>query len=271
MDVVFVGTGRLATNLAFALHSAGHHIVGLYSRTAASAQMLAERLPGFSGVTTDSLSELPTADVCIIAVKDAVISTLLPALREGRESCCFYHTAGSVPLSVFEGTGLQHYGVLYPMQTFSKERLVDFSHVPFYIEAVDEETLDRARKLALTVSDHVSELSSSARRHLHLAAVFACNFVNHCYELSAEVLEGCGLPFSAMHSLIEETARKAMTLHPHEAQTGPAVRYDEQVIEAQSLLLADQPHLREVYDLMSQSIHRTHTQPKSSHSLDNHD
>jgi predicted short-subunit dehydrogenase-like oxidoreductase (DUF2520 family) len=259
MEIVFVGAGRLATNLACALQGKGHCIKAVYSRTVASAQMLAEQV---GSMATDRISELPLqADAFIIAIKDDAVSSLLPILVRGREHCCFFHTSGSIPMSVFDGLGIDHYGVVYPMQTFSKSREVDFSKVPFFLEAYDEQVMSLANQIARTLSSNVFELPSEVRRQLHLSAVFACNFVNHCYDLSSQLLEECGLPFSVMHALIEETFRKALEMHPHDAQTGPAIRYDRQVIDMQSRMLADHPLMQEVYDVMSRSIHHCH-QPK---------
>jgi len=252
MDIVFVGAGRLATNLARALHARGHRITAVYSRTLASAEALSAVV---GGIPTDSINVLPLeADAFILAVKDAVLSDLISLLDKGREQQAFFHTAGSVPLSVFGSHS--PCGVIYPMQTFSKERQVDFSRVPIFIEGDDEESQNLAGQIARTVSDDVRTLSSEDRRHLHLAAVFACNFANHCYALSARILEKHGLPFSVMLPLIEETAEKVRTMHPREAQTGPAVRYDENVIEAQMRLLADEPTAQQIYDIMSNSIHQ---------------
>ena len=154
-------------------------------------------------------------------------------------------------MSLFEGY-TSRYGVFYPMQTFSKERLVDFAEIPLFIEGDDP----AIRQLAESISRRVYELSTEARKYLHLSAVFACNFVNHCYALSAALLEQHGLPFDAMLPLIDETARKVHELHPHDAQTGPAVRYDENVIRMQTALLADNPELQQIYELLSLDIHR---------------
>ena len=106
----------------------------------------------------------------------------------------------------------------------------------------------------------MEEVSSEQRRYLHLAAVFACNFANHCYALAAELLEAHGLKFEAMLPLIAETAEKVRTIAPRQAQTGPAVRYDEQVMKAQLDLLSSQPSMQEIYALMSRSIHELATQ-----------
>ena len=99
-------------------------------------------------------------------------------------------------------------------------------------------------------------MSTADRKYLHLSAVWACNFVNHCYDIAAGILSAHHLPFDVMLPLIDETARKVHALSPHDAQTGPAVRYDENVIAAQSALLADDSELRQLYELLSKSIHR---------------
>ncbi|MDE5782827.1 MAG: DUF2520 domain-containing protein [Prevotella sp.] len=252
MNIVFIGAGRLATNLARALHEKGHCIVAVYSRTIDAARSLCAVVGGYA--TTD-LNALPLeADAFVLAVKDSVLGELIAGLDAGRENQAFFHTAGSVPLSVFGGH--RRCGVIYPMQTFSKERQVDFDRIPFFIEGNSQETQDLARQIALTVSSDVHYLSSEDRRHLHLAAVFACNFTNHCYALSAKILEKHGVPFSVMLPLVEETARKVETMHPRDAQTGPAVRYDENIIEMQKRLLADEPTMHDVYELMSKSINQ---------------
>jgi predicted short-subunit dehydrogenase-like oxidoreductase (DUF2520 family) len=214
-----------------ALLKAGHEVVSVNSRT---------------------LEELPQdADVYIIAVKDSalqdVIRQLTNLLKTKNDAPLIVHTAGSMPLSVFEGYA-ENGGVFYPMQTFSMEREVDFREIPLFIEGKDK----RIRELAESISEHVYELSSDDRRYLHLAAVFACNFTNHCYTLAAEVLEKKGLPFDVMLSLVDETARKVHELHPHEAQTGPAVRGDENVMNAQAALLDGRN--KEIYELLSKSI-----------------
>lgn len=231
MRVVLIGRGRLATNLLPALQQAGHEVSSINSRT---------------------LENLPEeADVFIIAVKDSALQEVICRATKGREQQLFVHTAGSMPMSLFEGY-TNRFGVFYPMQTFSKERLVSFANIPVFIEG-DNAVL---RPLAESITHSVYELSSADRKYLHLSAVFACNFVNHCYALSAELLEKHGIPFSVMLPLIDETALKVHQLHPLEAQTGPAVRYDENVIRMQSSMLADSPLLQEIYNLLSVSIYR---------------
>ncbi len=163
------------------------------------------------------------------------------------------HTAGSVPMDIFRGYA-RRYGVLYPLQTFSKKRPVDFRNVPCFIEADSAQSEQRLRTLAEKISSDVRLLSSEKRRYLHLAAVFACNFTNHMYVLADRILSEQGIDPAVLLPLIDETATKIHTLSPADAQTGPAVRYDCNVIEQQSAMLTD-PVVRELYELISKNIH----------------
>lgn len=253
MKIVLIGAGNLATNLGKALLEAGHDILQVYSRTMKSAEALAALAGG--APVTDISRVRDDADVYVVSVKDAVMGDLIPALCKGKEDKVFVHTAGSMPMDVFQGMAM-HYGVLYPMQTFSKEKEVDFAVVPCFIEANDAFAHDRIAAIAHDLSSKVYELSSEDRKYLHLSAVFACNFVNHCYAVSHDLLEKHGIPFEVMMPLIDETARKVHTLAPKQAQTGPAVRFDQNVIRSQAALLKDNPLLKDIYERMSVSIHR---------------
>lgn len=235
MQVVIIGRGRLATNLEHALLLAGHEVASINSRT---------------------LESLPLeADVFVVAVKDAALSDVIRAATKGRESQLFVHTAGSMPMDMFKGL-TAHYGAFYPMQTFSKERLVDFNDISVFLETNDAVSMERLKMLSTTLTTHIYELDSEGRKYLHLAAVFACNFVNHCYALSAEVLAAKGLPFSVMLPLVDETAQKVHELTPREAQTGPAVRGDQNVMQMQANMLADNPAVKQIYEALSNDIQR---------------
>lgn len=253
MKIILIGAGNLATNLGKALLNAGHDILQVYSRTMESAEALATLAGG--APVTDLAKVRDDADLYIVSVKDSVVGELLPQLCKGKETKTFLHTAGSLPMNVFEGMAL-HYGVLYPMQTFSKNREVNFSVIPCFIEANDKFAHEVIEDLAHDLSERVMELSSEDRKYLHLSAVFACNFVNHCYSISQEILQKHGIPFDVMLPLIDETAAKVHELSPKDAQTGPAVRFDENVIRKQASLLKDNPLLKDIYERLSVSIHR---------------
>lgn len=229
MELTVIGTGNLGTNLTHALQQAGHEVTSLHGRT-----FRPEDIRG---------------DIVILSVKDDALP--LVASRIAHTDCLVLHTAGSQPLDVLKSP---RRGVLYPMQTFSKSRLVPFDEIPVFIES--DTDIDLLETLARTLSRNVRQLSSDQRRYLHLAAVFACNFANHCYDLAARLLTEHGIPFEVMLPLIDETARKVHRLTPQEAQTGPAVRYDKTIIEQQENLLTGDA--KDIYRLMSTSIHKHH-------------
>lgn len=273
MNITIIGAGNLATHLAPALQEAGHRIVQVFSRTEESASALAARLS--CGWTTEVEQITPRAELYIFSVRDAVLGELARRVYDHLKSlsaapatsspemndipatathatgadALFIHTAGSMSMEVLPSP---RRGVLYPMQTFSRSRAVRFREIPVFVESPTDEAL--LLELASQLSARACALDGERRRLLHLAAVFACNFVNHMYDLADGILTGAGLPFDVMLPLIDETARKVHQLRPRQAQTGPAVRYDRNVMERQMELLPDGQD-RLIYELLSKSIH----------------
>lgn len=252
MNIAFIGAGNLATNLAQALAGAGHNIVSVYSRTMQSAAALAEKM-GAPSIATDDIERVTTADVYIISVKDDAVESIVKRWPTKFGNCLVVHTSGTLHMHLISSTA-KHYGVLYPLQTFSKNKAVDFSKITFFVEGNDEIAKSTIRTLASSISPLVSELSSEDRKHLHVAAVFASNFVNHTIALSYEILERHNIPTSALLPLIEETVSKLHTMHPHDGQTGPARRGDTKVMEAHLSELADSQELQTIYSILSKSI-----------------
>lgn len=255
MEIVIIGSGNLATQLSLALSEAGHHIQQVYSRTAEHANELADKLGCTYTTSIDEISQ--NADMFIISVKDDAISRLAEKVGRNAKNGIVVHTAGSISIDVLKGKA-QHYGILYPMQTFSKNRKVDFKPIPCFLEASDEETLSVIRSLAESISDNVVLANSSQRKKIHLAAVLACNFTNHCYRLAEKVLEEEQIDFKFFLPLIDETAKKVSELNPKQAQTGPMVRYDVGVMNMQIDLLNDE-RTKQIYRLMAESIHEDAT------------
>lgn len=256
MKIALIGSGRLATQLGMAMKAAGHDVLQVYSRTEANARSLALLLQ--TTYTTSLTSVTHDAQLYVVALTDAVLEDALATLCPDRKDKVFVHTAGSMPMDVFAGKTV-HYGVFYPMQTFSKERNVDFSKIPVFVEYQDSIAKTCIEDLAFSLSTHVYNLTSEGRRHLHLSAVFACNFVNHCYALAADILQQHNLPFDVLLPLIDETAEKVHQLHPDMAQTGPAIRFDRNVIDKQLQLLPPSSNARSIYECMSKSIHEKYT------------
>ena len=250
MKTIFLGSGNLATRLSLEMHRKGMRIGQVYSHTPENAERLAARLG--CPWTTDPEAVGTDADLYVFSLKDTALADVIARVRPNNG--LWVHTAGSMPMDVFSGHAA-NYGVLYPMQTFSKTREVDFSVIPFFLEANTPENAGKLQRLAEMLSGNVRFLSSDKRKSLHLAAVFACNFTNHIYALAVKLLQEQDIPADVLLPLIDETAAKIHTMPPSEAQTGPAIRYDENVIN-KHLAMLDDPDMRSIYRLISQSIQK---------------
>lgn len=252
MKVVCIGSGNVATHFSNAFKASGAELIQVWSKNPAHAATLANQV-GATPVS-DFQQIDRTADLYVIAVKDDAIPEVIAALAD--VNGLVVHTSGATSLEVF--SGISNYGVLYPLQTFSKEKALDFNQVPLFLEAVSEEVLTKLKSIALQLSPRVYEVDSEKRKILHLSAVFACNFVNHLYGLGQQILEKNGLDFEMLRPLIMETAQKVQDAFPVDVQTGPAVRNDEQTILRHKELLTDLPELQEIYETLSKSIKKTH-------------
>ena len=252
MRTVSIGAGNLSTHFSKALQDAGFEIVQVFSRTETSAKELARKLS--VPYTTHVSHIVDDASLYIISVSDDAIELLSERLAQ--VSGLVAHTSGSVPMDVFAGK-ITDYGVLYPLQTFSKSRPVEFSEIPIFIEANTQDNLQILHQVADAVSRKVYHASSVERRQLHLAAVFGCNFVNHLYHLSVQIAHQAGFDFSVLSPLILETAHKALvTDNPVEVQTGPAVRNDEKVMRQHLEMLSSRPEWKEIYAILSENIRK---------------
>ncbi len=252
MKIVFLGSGNVATQLALAFKQAGQQVSQVWSRNQANASELAEKLG--SGATDDLSALDRSANLYLIAIKDEAIMELVPAL-EGLDGVVA-HTSGATSIEMLKS--LQAYGVFYPLQTFSKQKALDLSSTPMCLEASSPEVMIVLEQAAKTISSASYPVDSNHRKILHLAAVFACNFSNHLYQMGYSILQQHGLDFALLKPLIMETAFKVQEALPYEVQTGPAIRNDIATMEKHSDLLKDRPELQEIYKTLSNSIKKTH-------------
>ena len=248
--IVLIGAGNVASHLAPALLKAGLNLCQIFSRTTESARELSSK----TGISfTSQIYEIyPDADIYIFCISDDALAYVYKTLNLNHNALIL-HTCGSVSIDVFS-TARNPYGVLYPLQTFSKKRELDFSQIPIFIEGINSETRDKIKILADLLSQKVIDASSEKRKKLHIAAVFANNFVNSLYKIASDIMESEQLSFSFLRPLIDETANKVMSMEPCDAQTGPARRGDNNVISNHKTLLKDDKELLQIYSLMSDYI-----------------
>lgn len=206
-------------------------------------------------VNPRDLSGMPDApDYVLIAVADRAVASVAEAISVTFVgSAVVAHTSGSMGMECIPES-LVHRGVFYPLQTFTKGVELNYSDIPFFIEGSDRSTVDTLRSLAESVSPNVYEADSEKRRGLHLASVFACNFVNRLYAVGWDIMREYGLPPEALIPLVRQTAVKAAFHDPASVQTGPAARGDLVVMKRHMEMLSDNPDLMDIYELLSDSI-----------------
>jgi predicted short-subunit dehydrogenase-like oxidoreductase (DUF2520 family) len=244
----FIGSGNVATHLAIALNAAGADIVEVCSNNIDNAQKLAAKVGAKALVNCTELSI--DLDLVLIAVTDSALSQInLKSIGKDTIVC---HTSGSNAMSVVNKAN--HYGVFYPLQTFSSQRDINWQEVPICIEAYYDIDRLRLKALATKLSKTVVEINSAQRKKLHLAAVFACNFSNAMYSIAEQILQEDQLDFDLIRPLIAETAQKAQEHLPKEMQTGPAVRNDKLIIEQHLKELELHPKYQELYKRISEII-----------------
>ena len=251
-SVVVVGSGNVAESVAMAVaDSFALELKQVVARNAVRAEAVAQ-MAGCDWCS--DLGEAEDADLYIIAVSDRAVADVAASLR-CREGSVVVHTAGSVEM---DALGDGNRGVLYPFQTFTAGRRVDFSAVPLFVEGSDTATQEHIYGVAQLLSRRVYRLGYERRREIHLTGVLSCNFVNALYAMAADRLsEHADLPFDVLRPLIEETARKAVEAdHPRHVQTGPAVRGDRSVAERHMAMLGEGDK-SEIYKLLTEYIWQT--------------
>jgi predicted short-subunit dehydrogenase-like oxidoreductase (DUF2520 family) len=253
MNIVCIGSGNVATHLSIAFKAIGAEIVQVWSQDNKNAEILAALTKAKPVQRWEDLDR--SADCYIIAVKDDAIPAVAAHLKGVKG--IVLHTSGATDMEVLAGTG-SGYGVLYPLQTFSKTKAIDLTKVPFCIEGDRHETMEKISAIAYLLSHEVSEVSTEQRKVLHLAAVFASNFSNHLYHLSSQLLAEHQLKFDLLKPLIMETAEKIKYALPAEVQTGPAVRGDQDTMKKHLELLKNSPELQRIYEVLSNSIKKAH-------------
>tara|TARA_R110001583_G_scaffold77623_4_gene211222 strand:- start:4545 stop:5306 length:762 start_codon:yes stop_codon:yes gene_type:complete len=248
IKIVLLGAGNLAYHLTnYLLNNKAIQVVQVYNRSLEKIKYLKSKTS-----ITNNLLELKEADIYIISVPDTAIPNLSSQLNF--ENKLVVHTSGSVALKELKSNSNK--GVFYPLQTFSKEREIDFLTIPICIEASEKKDLELLETLAKSISNNCFLINSEQRKNLHIAAVFVNNFVNHLYHLGNEICSTNKVPFEILQPLIQETSNKIAELSPFEAQTGPAKRNDVKTIEKHKAMLTT--NQQEIYTLLTKSIYKTY-------------
>jgi predicted short-subunit dehydrogenase-like oxidoreductase (DUF2520 family) len=250
-DITLIGSGRVATHLGKRLAAKGLNISRVISRNAEHARQLGETL---NVAWSDQWSDIPAStNWILLAVRDDAIGPVARAVAQYAPNALITHTSGATPGAIL-APYFTRYGVFYPLQTFSADSKPAWTKIPFCVDASREADLQLLTRVARKIGKQVFQVNDAQRAYLHVAAVFANNFTNHCFAIADQMLKEHGLPFEMLHPLMEETLAKALHHPPADMQTGPAVRGDSATMQRHLELLKKHPGWRKLYEDLSESI-----------------
>lgn len=242
ISVAIIGSGNVATHLIHALLKIDSvSLKQVYTRNQTDLEVFSDLAP-----TINRLDLLKEADITIIAISDDAI----PEVSSKIKNSFVVHTSGSANINALKNTGNK--GVFYPLQSFSKEKKVDFAQIPFCLETENENDLVKLETLVSLLEGKVYHINSEQRKSIHVAAVFVNNFTNHMYAIAHDICKQYDVPFDILEPLIQETSQKIKNLSPKEAQTGPAKRNDTETIQNHLNLLTKSQ--QDIYLKITQSI-----------------
>ena len=245
IKVSIIGSGNVAQHLINAFANAENiELFQVFARNKSSISHLINP----NKIVSD-YNDLLEADLCIIAVSDNAIADVSSKIPFSNKLIA--HTSGS--FSIDELDSKNRKAVFYPLQTFSKNKKINFREIPICLETQTESDYQIIEKVAKSISSKIYKINSEQRKSLHVSAVFVCNFVNHLYQIGNEICEENNVDFEILKPLIQETANKIISLSPNEAQTGPAKRNDSQTINSHLQFLSND-NQKEIYKLLTKSI-----------------
>jgi predicted short-subunit dehydrogenase-like oxidoreductase (DUF2520 family) len=244
MKIVIIGSGNVAFHLAKAFQQNNIKIAQIFARNEADLKSIA--VPMNIDFSTTNLAD---ADLYLICVSDSSVQKISEQII--KKDCLVAHTSGSLSTDILLGNYRK--ASFYPLQTFSKSKELNYTEIPFFIEAENKDDSNLLKNLAEKISTKVMISTFEKRKYIHLTAVFACNFVNHLFARAKEISDSQDISFEYFIPLIKETTEKIQELDPKLAQTGPARRSDERVLKLHEQLITNEEQLQ-IYKVMNQSI-----------------
>ena len=241
MKIAIVGYGNLGWNLDKQLHKVGVKVSQIVSANKKESHFLS---------STHFID--PKTDLIFICKSDSTISQTVNELNKStlHDACIVTHTSGSVHI---QDSRFQN-AVFYPFQTFTQHYYADWREVPIFIEADNDETQSVLFEIASQLGGIAHDLNSEYRKKLHIAGVFSSNFSNHMLRLMFDYLEENKLDPLIIKPLFKEAIKKSFELGPSKAQTGPAFRGDDKIVQDHLKLLQNNPELHALYKQFTEGI-----------------
>lgn len=234
MRIVLVGPGRAGMSLAIAAAAAGHEIVGVVGRSLDSAQLGASMV-GAVALTVDD--DLPSADLMIVATRDAVIVAVAAAIApKATDIPSAIHVSGLTSvtaLAPLAARGLE-VGSFHPLQTLPTPQAGAARLAGAYIAITADPPLQhRLEGFARDLGAIPFALDDRAKPLYHAAAAAAANFPLAAFSMASDLFAAAGVPWDAARPLVEAVVANAFEMGPRAALTGPVARGDVDTVAAQ--------------------------------------
>ncbi|MCR3922296.1 MAG: DUF2520 domain-containing protein [Firmicutes bacterium] len=239
MRIAFIGAGNVGTALAVLLHRAGHEIVGVASRTIASASSAATQVN--APFATDPLAFAKAADVVFITTPDRAIAAVCEQTAAGNgfsPQTVVIHTSGahsSTILATAEACGAYPLS-FHPLQTFANPDAgrENLSGSFITIEG-HEQALPIGRTLVADLQCKLLEIPTEGKALYHAAACIACNYITTVIDAALVTMEAAGVQredgLPALYPLLKGTLNNIMSVGTTNALTGPIARGDTDTVE----------------------------------------
>ena len=245
IKIILLGAGNVGHHLSKAFNKSTEiDLVQWYSRDNSKVS--------YNDIDTEiinDLSKIKSADIYVISISDSYVGEISEKLNVSEK--LVVHTSGSLDLSIIDSKNRR--GVFYPLQTLSKNKEIELAKVPICIESENNKDLVLLETISKYIGCKTYKIDYNQRKILHLAAIFSNNFVNHMFTIAKEILDDKNLDFNILKPLINETVDKIHKLDPENAQTGPAIRNNNEIILNHIKTLKKDDH-KKLYELMTKLI-----------------
>ena len=245
MKISIIGAGNVGINMFQTLRKKKEiKMVSLFNRSI--EKIISHRNKIF---ITDNINEIKKSDIYIISTNDDSIEKVSKKLK-GRDGL-IVHTSGSTEMNVLSIH--KNFGVLYPLQTLTKDKLCNFKKIPICIEGNNDVSKKKLEKLVKIIGSKYYHIDSKQRLSLHVSAVFACNFTNYLFSIAYDICTENKIPFEILFPLIRETKEKIEKNNPSKIQTGPAIRKDMNTIK-KHLNFIKSKNSKKIYSILTKGI-----------------
>ncbi|PQJ34969.1 NADP oxidoreductase [Salinibacter sp. 10B] len=263
--VAIVGAGAVGTALARRLVTQGHPVQAVLSRTADSAQALAERVE--APVDSDDVSALPSdVRLVLLCVPDDAIASVaerLATVDHPWADTIVGHTSGAHTAEILSPLADRGAATLsfHPLQTFAPTTPPEaFENILVGVEG-KASAVAAGTALAKTIGARPVELTAESKALYHCAAALASNGLVALMAVVEEVFAAADVDAPAVDlvaPLVHQTWQNLKEDSPERSLTGPVARGDRATVESHLDALSDAaPHLVPLYAALSTEMTRT--------------